>query len=163
MELLAEPEANGLQTLKAACGDSADLVELTVRKVKIELDTEKRESKEDDAEMQDDEPHESDQAEDESDGVRPADDSQQQDASGDGELVEQEALEGADTDEKPEKPVDASTPEPPGEQCEDHVDFAVICSFFQQFGLQLGIHHPIETVKAMLEDDKSVYCVLAIS
>ena len=38
--------------------------------------------------------------------------------------------------------------------CENHVDFAVICSFFQQFGTQLGINYPIEAIKVMLEDSK---------
>lgn len=40
------------------------------------------------------------------------------------------------------------------QSCEQFFDFAVICSFFQQFGAQLGFTYSIETLKGLLEETK---------
>lgn len=42
------------------------------------------------------------------------------------------------------------------DHCEDYVEFAVICSFFQQFGTQIGVNHSIERLKEMLENRKKI-------
>jgi hypothetical protein len=59
------------------------------------------------------------------------------------EPIKPEEDEEEDYDEK--EPVD---------QCEHFVEFSIVCSFFQQFGTQLGINYSIESLKNLLEDPK---------